>query len=168
MSKEDRMRSGLSTGSRGKKPHQKLKPYIVLQYLLRYSDENNVIPASNIKEYLKEFCGIDAERRGIYKDIEEINAVAVMLEEECTVDEAYEILAEDESRKAVVYDKSQRGFYVRQRRLNLKTSDCWRSVCIRPSLFPTKRHAASLMWCPSSSASSRPRNCAMTLSISIA
>ena len=56
----------------GKKPNQKLKPYVVLQYLLKYTDENNVASALTIIEYLKE-CGIYAERRSIYRDIEDIN-----------------------------------------------------------------------------------------------
>jgi len=30
----------------GKKPNQKIKPYVVLQYLLKYSDENHVITTS--------------------------------------------------------------------------------------------------------------------------
>ena len=32
----------------GKKPNQKLKPYVVLQYLLKYTDENNVATAFDI------------------------------------------------------------------------------------------------------------------------
>lgn len=60
--------------NRGKKPNQKLKPYLVLQFLLRETDENNVVTADDIVAYLNEI-GIDAERRSVYKDIEEIIAV---------------------------------------------------------------------------------------------
>lgn len=35
----------------GKKPNQKLKPYVVLQYLLKYTDENNVATAFDIIGY---------------------------------------------------------------------------------------------------------------------
>ena len=38
----------------GKKQNQKLKPYLVLQYLLRQSDENHVISAENIEMYYKD------------------------------------------------------------------------------------------------------------------
>ena len=43
----------------GKKPNQKVKPYVVLQYLLKYTDENHVATALDICAYLEE-CGIFA------------------------------------------------------------------------------------------------------------
>lgn len=104
----------------GKKPNQKVKPYVVLQYLLRSTDENHVATAMDIVAYLEE-CAISAERRSIYRDIEEINRVALMLDEDCTIDEAAEMLEHDETDdlKLVVYDKRQKGFYVRQRKFDL-------------------------------------------------
>jgi hypothetical protein len=56
---------------RGRKGDQKMKPYLVYEYLMRNSDENHVVSASEVGGYLEEF-GISAERRSIYKDIEEI------------------------------------------------------------------------------------------------
>ena len=56
----------------GKKRDQKMKPYLVYEYLMRYSDANHVVSANELVGYLQE-CGISAERRSIYKDIEEIN-----------------------------------------------------------------------------------------------
>ena len=105
----------------GKKPHQKIKPYIVLQYLLKHSDENNVKSAWDIVAFLAEDCGIDAERRSIYRDIQEINAVVLMLEEECTIEEAEAMLEdnEDDELKLIVYDPHRKGFYVRQRHFDL-------------------------------------------------
>ena len=104
----------------GKKPNQKVKPYVVLQYLLRNTDENHVATAMDIVAYLEE-CAISAERRSIYRDIEEINRVALMLDEDCTIDEAAEMLEHDETDdlKLIVYDKRQKGFYVRQRKFDL-------------------------------------------------
>ena len=104
----------------GKKPNQKVKPYVVLQYLLRSTDENHVATAMDIVAYLEE-CAISAERRSIYRDIEEINRVALMLDEDCTIDEAAEMLEHDETDdlNLVVYDKRQKGFYVRQRKFDL-------------------------------------------------
>ena len=99
----------------GKKPNQKVKPYVVLQYLLKNTDENHVATAFDILAYLEDDCGIDAERRSIYKDIEEINKVALMLQEDCTIDEArieLENNKDDNSIRLVVYDKSRKGFYV--------------------------------------------------------
>ena len=57
------MADAKAKGGRGKKPDQKLKPYLVLQYLLKNTDENNVISAPKIAEHLKVFYGIYAERR---------------------------------------------------------------------------------------------------------
>ena len=98
----------------GKKPNQKVKPYVVLQYLLKNTDEDHLQTAPEIVAFLEEDCGIDAERRSIYKDIEEINKVALMFQEGCTIDEAAAMLEDDEddSLKLVKYDKSRKGFYV--------------------------------------------------------
>lgn len=104
----------------GKQVNQKIKPYIVLQYLLKMTDDEHVQSAVEICAYLNE-CGISAERRSIYRDIEEINKVSLMLENECTIDEAEEMLLDDEDNelKLVVYDKNKKGFYVRQRHFDL-------------------------------------------------
>lgn len=99
----------------GKQPNQKLKPYLVLQYLLKYSDENHTISAPELVGYLQENCGIYAERRSIYRDIEEINKAMLIIEQEMTADEAEEMLADEDADRYVVYDKSKKGFYVRQR-----------------------------------------------------
>ena len=99
----------------GKKPNQKLKPYLVLQYLLKYSDENHTVSAPELVAYLQEECGIYAERRSIYRDIEEINKAMLIVEDEITTDEAEEKLADENSDRYVVYDKSKKGFYVQRR-----------------------------------------------------
>ncbi len=106
--------------TRGKKNNQKLKPYVVLQYLLKYSDEDHAVSATTIHDYLLE-CGIDSERRSIYRDIDEINRVSVMIENDCTIDEATKMLENDEADKIIIYDKSKKGFYAR--RLNFDPDD---------------------------------------------
>jgi predicted DNA-binding transcriptional regulator YafY len=60
-------------------------------------------------------CEISAERRSIYKDINEINK-AILIAEGVAIDifEAEE-LCEDEEECTIVYDKHRKGFYVRQR-----------------------------------------------------
>lgn len=104
----------LKEAQHGKKPNQKIKPYVVLQYLLKNTDEDHIATAFDIIAFLEDECGIEAERRSIYKDIEEINKVALMFQQECTIDEAADMLEEDEddSLKLVKYDKSRKGFYV--------------------------------------------------------
>ena len=69
-----------AASTRGKKFNQKLKPYVVLQYRLKYSDENHIVTAPEIVAFLQEH-DIEAERRSIYRDIKEINKVALMMEE---------------------------------------------------------------------------------------
>ena len=103
----------------GRQAHQKLKPCLVLEFLRRETDENHVVSAAEIVAYLEEDCGIPAERRSIYKDIQEINKASLVMEEGCTAEEAARILEEDEERKMVCYDPGRRGFYVRGRRFDL-------------------------------------------------
>ena len=59
----------------GKKHNQKMKPYIVMQYLLKHTDENNPITGEDLAAVLLEDYEVYAERRSIYKDIEEINTI---------------------------------------------------------------------------------------------
>lgn len=58
----------------GKQSNQKPKPYVVLEYFPKYSDENNTQSAYDIIGYLED-CGISAERRSVYRDIEDINRI---------------------------------------------------------------------------------------------
>ena len=48
--------------NKGKKSDQKMKLYLVYDYLMRNSDLNHVVPASELVGYLQE-CGFPAERR---------------------------------------------------------------------------------------------------------
>lgn len=130
----------------GKKPHQKLKPYLVLQYLMRETDENNVRTADDVVAYLDEFCNISAERRSIYEDIKAINRVLLMQEEECTIEEAEEMLEEDETGelRTVVYDKSKKGFYVRQRHYDVNDIRLL-AECVYAAKFINKGQADRLV-----------------------
>lgn len=104
----------------GKKRDQKMKPYLVYEYLMRYSDANHVVSANELVGYLQE-CGISAERRSIYKDIEEINKALLLTQRDGygipraeTVEEAEELL-QDDKEKTIIYDAHRKGFYVRKR-----------------------------------------------------
>ena len=48
---------------------QKVKTLFVEKYFLENSDENHPITAGDIVDYLREDCGIEVERRAIYRDI---------------------------------------------------------------------------------------------------
>jgi hypothetical protein len=109
----------------GKKQNQKLKPYLVQQYLLKNTDEDHVASAYDIIDFLEQ-CGVAAERRSIYRDIEDINKVMWLMENKqddedgIDIDAAEEALVSDENdaEKTIVYQKhaKDKGFYVRQRR----------------------------------------------------
>lgn len=100
----------------GKKQNQKLKTYLVMQYLLRNSDENHAVPASQIVGYLQEE-GIDAERRAIYEDIKAVNKVMLMVEQDLSMDEAESEIEEyGDDARYIVYDPNKKGFYVKERR----------------------------------------------------
>ena len=103
----------------GKKDYQKLKPYLVMRYLLQKSDETHAVRVSEIIQYLKGI-GIYAERRSIYSDIEQINITMLIAEKDLFIEEAYEELEEygDESRY-IVYNPNKKGYYVRERRFEL-------------------------------------------------
>ena len=113
MPKDDRLE--VFEGGHGKKNNQKLKPYLVLQHLLRHTDENHVLDAYEIVSYLQDECGIYAERRSIYRDIDEINKAMLVLEYGINVHEAEERLQENEDEKVIIYDKGKKGFYTKQR-----------------------------------------------------
>lgn len=111
----------MGTNTSGKREHQKLKAYLILQILQRETDEAHTMSAPEIAAALDEF-GIEAERRGIYKDIDEINKVLYLLENECTIQEAEEAIDDPEygdDEKLIVYDSSRKGFYVRHRKYDL-------------------------------------------------
>ena len=72
---------------RGKQPFQKYKAYVVLQYLLKYTDEDNPANAFDIIGFLEEH-GMSSDRRSIYQDIKEINSVYWMLENDVEITEA--------------------------------------------------------------------------------
>jgi hypothetical protein len=137
------------TPHHGKKPAQKLKPYVVLQYLLKNTDENHLVDADDIVDYLKEDCRIFAERRSVYKDIEEINIVALMLRDEITVDEAREQLEadkDDNEIRLVVYDKKRKGYYANSEARQFTLDDMrLLAECVYSAKFIAEAQAKNLI-----------------------
>lgn len=148
-------RRGTSTMSRepkanpqhGRKANQKMKPYLVMEYLMRHTDENHAESADNIAAYLQEL-GIDAERRSIYRDIEEINKALWLLENEDDADifaaeEAIET-NENESEKFIVYDRHLKGFRVVRRKYELSDIRLM-AECIYASRYISQSEAERLV-----------------------
>ncbi len=131
----------MANGS-GKRNNQKLKPYLVYNYLLKKSDFEHPIAASEIVSFLEE-CGISAERRSIYKDIKEINRAFYINENDCTIEEADEAL-EDEEERLVVYDSSKKGFYVKQQHYELDHIRIL-AECVYAAKFIDEKRAKNLV-----------------------
>ncbi len=133
----------------GKKPNQKMKPYLVLQYLLRNTDENHLVGAEDIRGFLED-CGISAERRSIYRDIDEINKILWLIEQHAdddtiTIEDAEEAIDADEygNEKVIVYDRSRKGFYVQQQKYDL-TDIRLLAECVYSAKFISKAQADRL------------------------
>ena len=134
---------------RGRKSDQKMKPYLVYDYLMRHSDANHVVTASEIVGFLQE-CGIPAERRSIYRDIEEINKAVLLTTgshysnpKAENIEEAEELL-KDEKEKTIIYDEHRKGFYVRKR--HYKVDDIRiLAECVRSAKFIDEKRSKRLI-----------------------
>ncbi len=128
----------------GRQPNQKMKPFIVMQYLRRNTDEDHTCSSTDIIDYLKNECGITADRRSIYRDIAEINRVLYMLEQGVDIETAAGNLELHEEEKYIVYNPSRKGFYFRRR--GFDPNDVRLLVeSIYASKFLTKKQADSLV-----------------------
>ena len=133
----------------GRKANQKMKPYLVMEYLMRNTDENHAAPADAIVEYLRDDLGIDAERRSIYRDIEEVNKALWLLEnanDDVTIFDAEEAIEDDENdaEKFIVYDKHLKGFRVVRRKYELSDIRLM-AECIYASRYISQSEAERLV-----------------------
>ena len=125
-----------------KQNNQKLKCYLVYRYLMENSDENHYLSQRDIVDYLENDMGVNAERRSIYKDIDEINKILYALREEIPIENAeYQIEEKENDKwKTIVYDGSKKGYYVRKR--DYKLSDISAiAECIYAARFITEAQA---------------------------
>ncbi len=130
----------------GRKDNQKMKPYLVYQYLLHNSYENNVVVAEDICAYLEE-KGISAERRSIYKDIAAINDVLWLLEDEDnTIEDLNELKENKQFQGTIVYDRyrKDKGFYVSYRKYDAADIRLI-SECIYSSKYISQAEAERLV-----------------------
>ena len=134
---------------RGRKDNQRMKAYLVYEYLMRNTDANHVATGKEIAEYLQE-CGIAAERRSIYKDIDEINKAILLTTRDNygipkaeTVDQAEGLLL-DEKQKTIIYDEHRKGYYVRKRHYKLDDIRIL-AECIYSAKFIDEKRAKRLV-----------------------
>ena len=125
-----------------KRFNQKLKAFLIYQYLMENTDENHCLSTTDILDYLEQDMGIKAERRSLYTDIDEINKTLYALRKDLSIEEA-EFAIEDKQNdkwKTVVYDGSKKGYYVRKR--DYKLNDVNAIVeCIYAARFITEEQA---------------------------
>lgn len=128
----------LSKGQ-GRKPNQRMKHILVLQYLMEHSDEEHPVTMEDILSYL-EGNGIPAERRSVYKDIEEINITQVMVREDVSFEEAIEMLQDDPEEYQTVRYKKKHGYYAALRPLELSDARLL-AECVHTARFVSARES---------------------------
>ncbi len=137
----------------GKRDNQKLKTYLILQYFLKNSDERHPLQMSDIIKYLLEDCGIEAERRSIYRDIEDINKILYMLDHEdegCTIQEAEDAICDPdygEDEKFIISAGTNRsGYYLRKRPHDIEVDDIrLLAECVYNARFISESKAKDLI-----------------------
>ena len=134
---------------RGKRNNHKMKPYLIYEYLMRNTDGTHKLNTEAILQYLEDI-GIYAERRSIYKDIEEINRAILLttrdaygLHKADTLEEADKLL-KNENEKTILYDKNAKGFYVRKRHYSLEDIRAL-AECVYASKFLDEKRAKRLV-----------------------
>lgn len=128
---------------------QKMKPYLVYDYLMRRTDTNHVASGKEIVAYLQNL-GIPAERRSIYTDIEEINKALLLVSPDHysdpkadTIEEAEELL-KDPKERTIIYDEHRKGYYVRKR--HYKVNDVrLLAECVYSAKFIDEKRAKRLV-----------------------
>jgi hypothetical protein len=95
---------------RGLQLNQKMKAYLILDYLQKNTDQYHTMNADAIADAISEDYGISAERRSVYRDIDAINAAVLLAHGDAfEIDEANELVAGGQ--KTIVYDASSKGYY---------------------------------------------------------
>ena len=142
-------KKGKGRANSGKRNNHKMKPFFIYDYLMRYTDENNKASSTAIKAHLTEL-GIESERRSIYKDIEEINKAILLTTRDAyglakadSLEEAEELLKDDKE-KTILYDKNEKGFYVRKRHYSLEDVRAL-AECVYASKFLDEKRAKRLV-----------------------
>lgn len=122
----------------GRSYDQRYKSLLVFQILLKYTDKDHPLTASEIKDYLLEDYGIEAEEHSIRRDIKELQRLYEADEEEC-------ICEGERLQYKIEYDGSgKRGYKITKR--PCKYSDLQLLVeCIHSARFISKTQEQRLL-----------------------
>lgn len=95
---------------RGLQSEQKLKSFLILDWMKKNTDRHHTLSADAIAEDIKDAYGISAERRSVYRDIDSINEAVLLAHEEAfSIEEARELV--EDGQKTIVYDAARKGYY---------------------------------------------------------
>ena len=86
---------------RGRHYNQQMKAYYIYDYLKKFSDNNHIVRVSELIDEMKEI-GIHAERKSVYRDIDQINRFFA---------NDFESEKLDDDDKIIRYDEHQKGYY---------------------------------------------------------
>lgn len=100
---EDKKKGGLQL-------NQKMKAYLILDYLQKNTDKYHTMRADDIADAISEDYGISAEHRSVYRDIDAINEAVLLAHEEAfDIEEARELV--ESGQRTIVYDAASKGYY---------------------------------------------------------
>ena len=133
----------------GKSDNQRLRSYLVMQFFLKNADERHPVSMQDILLYLNEDCEFSADRRAVYKDIDDINIILYMLdnaEDGCTVEQARDAL-EKYPDEAFIVSGGKNGKYYLTHRPNDLTVDDVRLLaeCVYNTRFITQKESERLI-----------------------
>ncbi len=136
-------------GEPGKSNNQRLRSYLVMQYFMKNADERHPVSMQDILLYLNEDCGFSADRRAVYKDIEDINIILYLLdnaEDGCTVENAVKAL-EKYPEEAFIHSGGKNGkYYMTRRPQGIEVDDIrLLAECVYNARFITKSDAERLI-----------------------
>lgn len=94
---------------KGRQNDQKLKAFLILNWLQKKTDKNHVLNATEIADAISTY-GISAERRSVGRDIVAINEAVLLAQEEALDVEEAHTLVED-GQETIVYDPVRKGYY---------------------------------------------------------
>lgn len=140
---EETVKRGKGNENSGRKFDQKMKSILVYLYLLQRTDSDHFESGEAIAEYLQENFGISAERRSVYRDIQEINKALLAHREGITLAEAEEMIEEDESEKIIQY-QNRKGFYVAKRQYEEEDIRLL-AECVYTAKFITEKQSRTLL-----------------------
>ncbi len=130
----------LST-SQGRQYNQRMKHFMVFQQLLQKTDETHCLTMDEIIAHFEK-NGINAERRSIYKDIDELNVIALMEREGMSYDQATCELALHPE-KSMIKFKRKNGYYVDIPPLTAEDARLL-TECVHTARFVTPQKAEKL------------------------